>query len=567
MFPDSNWWGPGQVGSVAAQAPEEVPFTVTPTGEPIKGARTSRQLYSIPNAFSPTDPNFYGSVRTIDAARDSNSTNSLNALRRATAKMPSTYFNYRRMRADGIVAIGRAVADGLICINQWTYEPAEPSKPAKSKEKSGEPSAPATSSDEVETVAKPETSAEDMAQAVKKMWEGRGVSGKSHEGYTLREFFLAESCRAKDHGNHTLEVAWEEGDDGVAVGEFLPCLPENTRALVYTGTRKFAGVRNWGISGEPVDLEPQYCVRFIYDSEGGDMIGRSRFENFKEWLQIKWDVRDKIRTDLNTAIGNIMQVGYPVGTDKAKTNANEEKAKTINLSLAKGMGVVYPTMSMDDQIKIASAGVDPSKIETWKINRTETGQNNFDGFKVATDLLDQQILFGLLVLPRTVREADHGAKADAEEHTKTSVMMAWGWITYVVGLAQNITDTFLVQRFGAKARGMVVVKAAPIDDASKGVLKGIYTALLSDANLAVKVLDIKNDLLKLQIKTLPDFDQKVLAKQLGAQGVGDDLSRREKMKNAGYQDNEVDKILKDKAGEDAIPDDPDNLGGGRRPTS
>jgi hypothetical protein len=52
-----------------------------------------------------------------------------------------------------------------------------------------------------------------------------------------------------------------------------------------------------------------------------------------------------------------------------------------------------------------------------------------------------------------VREADHGSKADSEQHTDSMVSMVWRWITYVTGIAQNITDTILVQRFGRKPRG------------------------------------------------------------------------------------------------------------------
>jgi hypothetical protein len=102
------------------------------------------------------------------------------------------------MRADGIVAIGREFADALICTAQWTYEKCD---------------------DDTEVD-------EEWVKAIKEMWEGRGMVGESHEGYTLREFFLSESCRAKDHGNHTLEVVYGDDDDGMTiVDELLPCSP------------------------------------------------------------------------------------------------------------------------------------------------------------------------------------------------------------------------------------------------------------------------------------------------------------------------------------------------------
>jgi hypothetical protein len=132
-------------------------------------------------------------------------------------------------------------------------------------------------------------------------------------------------------------------------------------------------VRNWGVTGQEVDLDPPYCVRFIYDGEGGDLFGRSRFENCKDWIQLKWDIREKIRTDLNITIGNIMQVGYPVDDngDQAKTIQNEAKAANIGVSLAKGLCVTYPTFSMKNQIAMARDGVDPpsstrGRFHAWK---------------------------------------------------------------------------------------------------------------------------------------------------------------------------------------------------------
>jgi hypothetical protein len=547
MFYDVNpfpWWGPGGFGGInGVQVPEEVPLTVDPNGKPLRsGGLTSRQ-----SLFSPSNPQYgpitntdysSGPISSLDAARDSNSTNALGAMKRATRRITSNYYNYRRMRADGIVAIGREFADALICTAQWTYEKCD------------------------------ENVDEEWVDAVHDMWEGRGLVGESHEGYSLREFFLSESCRARDHGNHTLEIVYGDDDDGLTtVDEFLPCLPENTRPLVFANTRKFAGVRNWGVNGAQVDLEPAYCVRFIYDGEGGDLFGRSRFENCKDWIQVKWEIRDKIRTDLNISIGNIMKVGYPVddNNDSAKTLQNEQKGATIGISLAKGLCVTYPTFSTKTMLSLAQAGIDVTKLDTWKINRLDTGTNSFDGFKAAVDLVDEQILFGLLTLPRAVREADHGSKADSEQHTDSMVSMVWRWITYVSGIAQNITDTILVQRFGLGAKGQVRVKPVPLSDESKAILSQIFTQLLSDKSLALKVLDIKSGLEKLQVKTLPDFDQEELAAQMDqaaeAAGLGDVLSSREKMRRGGYKEQDISRIQKEKATEDAIPMDEDKLGG------
>jgi hypothetical protein len=83
----------------------------------------------------------------------------------------------------------------------------------------------------------------------------------------------------------------------------------------------------------------------------------------------------------------------------------------------------------------------------------------------------------------------------------------------------------------------------------------------------LKVLDIKSGLEKLQVKTLPDFDQEELATQMDqaaeAAGMGDVLSSREKMRRGGYDEPAIDKIQKERATEDAIPTDEDGLGGGK----
>lgn len=534
---ESPWWGPAGFGFLGGvQVPEEVAGAPAKGETAVKdGSRTQRQ-----SVFSPYNPMYGPVVEGIDAwpssingARDSNGSNPLQALLRSTRKIASNYFSYRKMRADGVVAIGREIADALVSTNQWTYEAADESVPTE------------------------------WVEHVQTMWEGRGIEGESHEGFSLREYFLTESCRAHDYGNHTLEVAYGEDDDGMTViDEFLPLLPENTRPLVYTGTRKFAGVRNYGISGNEVDLEPEYCVRFIYDSEGGDLFGRSRFENCKDWIQLKWDIRDKIRTDLNISIGNIMTVGYPMDDtgDAGKTALNEAKARTIGISLAKGLTVTVPGHSLKNQMAMAQAGIDPAKVKAWDINRLDTGTNSFDGFKIATDLVDEQILFGMLCLPRAVREADHGAKADAEQHTDSMSTMSWKRIIYSAGLAQNKTDIVLMQCYGPEARGKVKIKPTPIDDETIAVLKAIYTVLLSDKALALKMLDVKADAEKLKLKLNPNFDQDKLVKQMDAESAREDLSSSERLRHLGYDEDGIKRVKKERAEDDAIPKDDDGLG-------
>jgi hypothetical protein len=528
-------WGPWTDGaSFTFQAPEELTTSPPDAEQEAKKVKKESQTHRQPN--SPAMNVAIGQIGAVGGCPvDSSTLTAGSAMAIATGRLAGTYHNYRRMRADGIVAIAREIADSLVCTNKWSYEGKD---------------------DDVDPT---------WLDLVKNTWEGFGGRGGAQQGVTLREYILAGSCWAKDYGNSSFEIVWGDTPEGrTTVTELLALLPEYTRPLVYKDSRTFAGVRNWGMNSGPVDLTPQYCVRFIYDAEGGDLFGRSRMENCKDWIQLKWDIRDKIRTDLNTAIGNTMMVGYPVvNGDTDATEANRQKALTLVVSVSKGMGVVHPEFSMADQIRMASSNVDVSKLSAWKINRLETGDNNFDGFKIAIDLTDEQILFGFLVLPRSVKEAEHGAKADAEQHTDSMSMMAWRWISYVVGIVNNITDDILEQNFGKEARGSVRVKAAPISDESIGTLKDVLTVLLTgNPSLALKMLDIKSLLEKLQIKTLPDFDQQALALQLAANGAGDVLSSAERMRHMGYDDNKIKKIQDEKAQQDAVPADPDGL---RRP--
>jgi hypothetical protein len=548
MFYDTQpfpWWGPsfGFGLAAGAQTTEDIPLTVNGDGEakitraPVLVGLGGIGLSGRQSFFPPASPHYGpqiwpgGNVSTVDQARDSNSSNAAAMLGRATARLASNYHNYRRMRADGMVAIGREFADALTCTALLQYEQSKPETPSE------------------------------WVDEVREMWEGKGAVAEAHEGFTLREYFFSESCRAKDHGNHTLEIVYGEDGEGLtAIDEFLPLLPENTRPLTYTGTRKFAGVKNWGVNGQEIQLAPEYCARFIYDGEGGDFFGRSRFENCKDWIQIKWEIRDKIRTDLNASIGNIMKIGYPAGATAAETATNEAKAQTISTALSKGFSVTYQDFSIQQKLSLALAKVDPSQIRTWNIDRLDTGPGNFAGFKEALATVDEQILFGLLVLPRSVREAEHGSKADAESHTDSMMDMQWRWICYVAGMAQNITDRIMVERHGEEARGAVKVTAAPITDEARGVLKQAFTTLLSDASFAVKVADIKAAAEKLKIKLVDGFDQKQLAQKMDAQANAEALSSRERLKQSGYSDEDADRVLEEKRGEDTVPTDPDGLG-------
>lgn len=487
------YWTTGAgMGYGTMQVPAEVPTTPKESGPAIEGVKTGRQMIFNP---SPDNSSFFGglggAIGTYNPYNpiDSDSTGSVqNAVGRAIQSLASTYFNYRRMRSDGIVAIGRAMADALISLNKWEYRPRDP-KSDHNKETAGR---------------------------IERMWETKGSMGTANQGVSLREFMLSESCRAKDYGNHTLEVVYGEDEDGYTIiHELLQCLPETTRPLVVQGTRTFAGVRNWGMNTPPVDLSPEYCVRFIYDAEGGSLFGRSRFENCKDWIALKWAGRDKIRTDMNIAIGNTMMVGYPQDDDNdpTKTAQNKVNAGIIGVSVSNGLTVSYPTFSMKSQVAMAQAGVDASKLRAWPIDRLNTGQNSFAGFKIAIDLMDEQILFGLICLPRSVREANHGSRADAAQHTDSMGLMAWVWITYVCGLAQNMTDDVLVQ--WGEERGSVAAVPAPLDDETVTILRLCLTTLLTGTpELGPKILDLKALCDKLGVRTLDGFDQQKMVDEL-----------------------------------------------------
>lgn len=512
----STWVGLGGY-LVGGQIAEEVP--AKPANTTVEeGPKTSQQLRSRP------DMDGYGFSGGVDCCGPMLATKGAFCRR-----LGSNYSSYRRMRADGIVAIGREIADSLVCIEPWTYEGRD------------------------ETV-KPE-----WVDLIKNTWEGFGGMGKSHQGLTLREFMLSESCRAKDYGNATLERVWGENEQRqTTVVEMNPLLPERTRPLVVQGTRTFAGVRNWGLNGAEVDLDPQYCVRFVYDSEGGDFFGRSRFENIMEWIDLKWFIRGKMRQDANIAIGNQMQVFYPA--DKAGEKTNETSARYILKALTNGQGIIAPDFSIAQKEAMSKNSMDPTKLRAWTIERLDTGTPSFDAFKTAIDLVDEQILFGMLVLPRSVKEAEHGAKADAEEHTDTMAMMAWRWITYVVGIANNITDDILEQNFGKEARGAVRVKPVPIDDASIAIIQQIMVTILSNnPDLAAKVLDIKANMEKLGLKMLPDFDQQQVAIAIAAKGKSDLLPASEQLKHIGYDEKDAKRLQDEKARE--VPTDEDGLRG------
>lgn len=452
--------------------------------------------------------------------------------------LASTYMNYRRMRNDGIVAIGRELADALVCVNEWSYEPTDDSDTAK-----------------------------EYADRLKTMWESPGALGSAHQGTPLRMFLLTESNRAKDYGNYNFEIVYGEyGDDETytVVTDLPPLLPENTRPLIVQGMRTFAGLRNIGVNGAEIDLTPQYCLRLVFDAEG-DLFGRSRFENCKEWIQIKWETRDKIRTDLNVSIGNIMTVKYPTSDSGTlqDTAINEQKAATIGISLSRGLTVTVPDFSMQQKLALARGGIDPTKLTAWDISRLQTGPNSFAGFDSALTTEDTQILYGLLTLPRSVRESKNSSRADSEQHTDSMGTMAWRWIVSVTGAAQLMSEECLEQWGGKSARKLVKIKPSPLDDATVALYKDFLIALVTGSpELGTKLADLTSMCEKLGIKILKTFDQEKYNIQVSAKNAGDTLSSGEKLRQIGFPDEKVKQIQGEKKTEDTVPTDEDGLGGG-----
>lgn len=351
---------------------------------------------------------------------------------------------YRRMLQNPTISLGLAVCKAPIKASQWS-------------------------------VGKPEgaDATNEQAEQLIKDWI-----------LPLRPSLMSDGLRAIEFGCSCFEIVWGIRDGYDVPVRLKPLLRELCEIQTDKVTGAFAGVKN-----RNVHLLPDECLVISHDSEAGDLNGRSRLENVREYAWWPW-VKTLDRTGKYTtkAAGIIPLIRYPAGRslDASGTEVdNSEIAKRIIDRLDTGNGIIMPQELAKWAEALIQNGVDATKIAAWSIEFVEANTSHGDELTGILGKFESLAMRGLLVPERTAIEGQFGTKAEAGAHGDVAVSIAQDTLDQLLrALNWHLVDKMLARNFGEQARGTAIVKAAPLVDEDKAFIrKLVETVLVNPANV------------------------------------------------------------------------------------
>lgn len=309
----------------------------------------------------------------------------------------------------------------------------------------------------------------------------------------LRVPILRDALRAVDYGWAGFEKVWD-----IVGGQYVlkRLKPLNVRTTQILGDKNgnFAGLRWNGKREDDLDVHKSWL--FTYDSEFGDLYGRSRLENirgtaWRDWLDAATDLYklsqklSGIMPVIYTPTGDVLVAGGVTRSWRDLGNEVLQKAK-------QGVGVhLYHMGALGAGGRIAAGQANFDQLmELIKVSAVRLDVIDFgDNAPAIAGILDrmrhdEELMFaGYLRSPRTGMESKHGSRADAQQHTDTADTNSEN-LSGDIGssLNCNVVDDILALRYGDEAKGSVRIVPAKLSDENLAVDNKILDAIFNNAD-------------------------------------------------------------------------------------
>lgn len=355
-----------------------------------------------------------------------------------TAPRPGTYEEYRRMRGQPTIAMARAAATAPIKAAAWSYE-----------ESDGAP--------------------DGALELVQEVMDG------------LRGTILVDGSRALDYGWQPFEIVWRERGDGfVVIDRLKPLLPDITEVLIDKTTGVFCGLKQ----GKVV-VPRSSCWVHTHDSEAGDLFGRSRHENIREFAWTPWvHLSKRLQAYTTKVAGIIMQLHYPPGTSADQSGADRENdvlAERILSRVAEAGSVAIPTIVEPWALDLLQKGANINDLIAWRFSFLEAGTPHQAQMVEAMRYHDSLMMRGWLVPERVALEGQRGTLAESSAHADIALSVAQETLDErLASVNGDLVDPMLAVNFGRAARGSVRVTAAPLSSESRAWLRDLLKQVLAN---------------------------------------------------------------------------------------
>ena len=300
----------------------------------------------------------------------------------------------------------------------------------------------------------------------------------------MRTKALTDGLRALAFGFAAFEKVWDKRDGRVVLAKLKPLLPEIT-SILTDRHGNLRGLRNQPPGDPPRDLIGSKAFLYSYDAEFGNFYGRSRHENIREiWSQALQTVQRMAQYHKKIA-GVIAQLHYPEGTSRDAAGverSNDIIAQQILEAVSMGKSVRFPNLfaSIDDP----STAADLAGKSQWVLSQFDPGGKDYSpGLLNALAYYDRLLFRGWLRPERVGLESTTGTRADAEQHSQTSVLDSeLVDRDFAAAFNTGVVDDLLTINFGPSARGAVWIDPSPISDVKTQVAQAVLVAMLRNAH-------------------------------------------------------------------------------------
>ena len=274
--------------------------------------------------------------------------------------------------------------------------------------------------------------------------------------------------------------------DGKLVLERVKSLLHDITTVLIDPNGNFAGYKQQDmLTGMPVIVPPEKCLHIAFDVEGGDLYGTPLLENIRA-TQTSWGECDAGAKRYDEKIaGSHWLIRYPPGSSTVDGESvdNGTLAAQLLVALESSGYIAVPTTTAEVLQELVNAEV--ADLYGWHVEMLSDSSPRQGAFVERLGYLDTLKVRGMGLPERSVLEGHFGTKAEAGAHGEWAILLMEELDQKITReFNEQVVDQLLILNYGPEAVGTVRMVSAPLVDKQIGFLRELYTEL-SDPNLDV----------------------------------------------------------------------------------
>lgn len=362
--------------------------------------------------------------------------------------LPASYKTYREVRKHPTIALARALSIAPVVAASWSVE-----------------------------------ADEDVPEDAKAFIED--------ELLELREPIIQTAMEGGvDFGWAPFEKVFEirEEDGRIGLKKLKPLIQDHTTILIDKNSGAFAGFRQPGPTGTPMDLSPEYCWLANFRVEGTQWYGQSLLENVREhWNAWKEGEAGARQYDSKIA-GARWMVKYPPGASPTTADGEPVDHAVIAEAMLRKL-VANGSIMLPRRLEDMPTDTTGAARDAWDVTFLADPFAKQYSFVARLQYLDKLFVRGLLLPERSVLEGQFGTKAEAGVHADLALTQKELDHRHITRLANRyIVDQLVELNFGRQFRQKVRLVANPLQDEKAAFFRELYKALITNPTAALELL-------------------------------------------------------------------------------